>query len=518
MTPGPGLNTTDVPVTNDPMLTRAAIPARLARPPVGRRALRKSAGFAVTLNRGGRDPLLQQLARSITERIGQGTLLLGDRLPGERALAKSLGLSRNTVSAAYELLETQGLIRRLSQRGAFVSQQSSASATPLRWSDKVAQRAHVLDEPVLELLAQGSFPSSGYKLSAGTPLISCFPQADYRAAIDRVLTSQAVTAISMAPTEGQPRLRQAIAAQQKVDPARVLIVAGAQEGIDLLARCFIDPGDAVVMERPTYPGAIQAFRAAGAVLHEWDTKEWSAHALERLLMAHRPKFIFTMPTHHNPTSRTMTQQQRVELLETAARHQVPVIEDDVYSQTTFDNVIPPSLLALDQSNIVISLSTFSKLLAPGLRIGWIVAPLRIVKQLSLIKMRANLFTEGLGQLALAEMIENGTLASHLVRLRQKHLALKTIAVRELRKNFSAGEISFAEPLGGLYLWCRLSQPRDQEALLVHAQRLGTSFAPDRAFYAGTPDAQYLRLCFSATDAAGLPDAIRLLAQACRTEG
>lgn len=507
-----------MPVSNAKTLARTLRPSHTARSSGRSTVLRHAPGFVISLRRGERDSLLQQLARSIAEGIGQGKLPLGARLPGERALAKSLGLSRNTVSAAYELLESQGMIRRLSQRGAFVAQQSSGSPMPLRWSDKVAQRAHLLDEPVLELLAQSSLPSPAYKLSAGTPLISCFPFAEYRAAVDRVLSAHAATAISIAPTEGQPRLRQAIAAQYGVEPGRVLIVAGAQEGIDLLARCFIDPGDAIVVERPTYPGAIQAFRAAGAVLHEWDTKEWSAHALERLLMAYRPKFIFTMPTHHNPTSRIMSLQQRLDLLEIAARHQVPVIEDDVYSQTTFEHPIPASLLSLDRRNIVISLSTFSKLLAPGLRVGWIVAPLRIVKQLSLIKMRANLFTEGLGQLALAQMIEDGTLASHLIRLRQQHAILKTTAARELRRNFPATDLSFTEPTGGLYIWCRLTKPHDQETLLMQAQRLGTSFAPGCAFCAGSPDLEHFRICFSATDAAGLPDAIRLLAQAWRGEG
>jgi 2-aminoadipate transaminase len=150
-----------------------------------------------------------------------------------------------------------------------------------------------------------------------------------------------------------------------------------------------------VIDRPTFPGAIQAFQAAGAQLVEWDTEEWSLEVLERLLIAHHPKLIFTMPTFHNPTARTMDEEQRTKLLELAARYRVPVIEDDVYSRTLLHGAVPPSLYRMDKHNVVIYLSTFSKVLAPGLRLGWIAAPPHMVKQLSLIKMRSSLFTEGL---------------------------------------------------------------------------------------------------------------------------
>ncbi len=214
-------------------------------------------------------------------------------------------------------------------------------------------------------------------------------------------------------------------------------MAGAQEGIDLLARCLIEPGDRVIIDRPTFPGAIQALQAAGARLVEWDTAEWSIEVLERLLIAYRPKFIFTMPTYHNPTARTMDEEQRAKLLRLAARYQVPIVEDDVYSRTRLSGIgARLSLYRMDKHNVVIYLSTFSKVLAPGLRLGWIAAPPHMVKQLSLIKMRANLFTEGLLQLTLAELLENGTFDEHLLRLRATHTALQRIAVKALRQNFS----------------------------------------------------------------------------------
>ena len=458
------------------------------------------------------DLLLAQVARDIEQQIALGRLLPGDRLPSERALAAQLGLSRNTVTAAYLLLEKRGVIRRVAQRGAFVSP-AGPGENPIEWSSKISRQAHLLDEPVLEMLAQSRLPNLRYRLSAGTPALSCFPLAPFRKAINEVLAKDALLAMAIAPTEGQPRLRRAIAALDEVESSHILIVAGAQEGIDLLARCLVEPGDRVIIDRPTFPGAIQALQAAGARLVEWDTAEWSAEALERLLIAYQPKFIFTMPTYHNPTARTMDQEQRTKLLGLAARYRVPIIEDDVYSRTRLQGSAPPSLYRMDRHNVVIYLSTFSKVLAPGLRLGWIAAPPHMVKQLSLIKMRANLFTEGLLQLTLAELLENGVFEDHLPRLRTTHATLKKIAVDALRRNFLSDELEFSIPQGGLYIWCRWRRPVDMEAVLLHAQHKGASVAPGRAFFAGPADENCFRICFTASSERDLPEAIRLLAEA-----
>jgi DNA-binding transcriptional MocR family regulator len=458
------------------------------------------------------DLLLTQVARDIEQQVALGRLLPGDRLPGERALAQQLGLSRNTVSAAYFLLEKRGVIRRVPHRGAFICP-AGAAENPIDWSSKISPQAHLLDEPVLEMLAQSRLPDLRYRLSAGTPALSCFPLTQFRKAINKVLTNDALPAMAIAPTEGQPRLRRAIAALEGVEASHILIVAGAQEGIDLLARCLVEPGDRVIIDRPTFPGAIQALQAAGAQLVEWDTTEWSAEVLERLLIAYQPKFIFTMPTYHNPTGRTMDEEQRAKLLELAARYRVPIVEDDVYSRTRLQGSVPQGLYRMDRHNVVIYLSTFSKVLAPGLRLGWIAAPPHMVKQLSLIKMRANLFTEGLLQLALAEMLENGVFEEHLTRLRATHLGLQKIALSALRQNFPGDELDFMVPHGGLYIWCRWRRPVDMEGVLLRAQQKGASVAPGRAFFAGAPDENCFRICFTASSERDLPEAIRLVADA-----
>jgi len=168
---------------------------------------------------------------------------------------------------------------------------------------------------------------------------------------------------------------------------------------------------------------------------------------------------------------------------------------------------------MDQHNVVIYLSTFSKVLAPGLRLGWIAAPPHMVKQLSLIKMRANLFTEGLLQLTLAELLENGAFDEHLTCLRATHTALQQIAVNALRQNFSAEELEFSVPHGGLYIWCRWRRAVDIEDVLLRAQQKGASVAPGRAFFAASPDENCFRICFTASSERDLPEAIHLVAEA-----
>jgi DNA-binding transcriptional MocR family regulator len=482
---------------------------------VGRRGQkRKPAAPRLHVVRGKGDLLLAQVARHIEEQIASGQLVPGDRLPSERVLAAQLALSRNTITAAYLLLEKHGAIRRVAHRGAFVSA-AGARENPIEWSGRISRQAHLLDEPVLEMLAQSRLPNLRYRLSAGTPALSCFPLAPFRKAINKVLSNDALVAMAIAPTEGQPRLRRAIAAMDEAESSHILIVAGAQEGIDLLSRCLIEPGDHVIIDRPTFPGAIQALQAAGARLVEWDTAEWSSEVLERLLIAYHPKLIFTMPTYHNPSGRTMDEEQRGKLLGLASRYGVPIIEDDVYSRTRLSGSAPASLYRMDRHNVVIYLSTFSKVMAPGLRLGWIAAPPHMVKQLSLIKMRANLFTEGLLQLALAELLENGTFDEHLLRLRTTHASLLKIAGKALRAHFSSDDLDFSIPQGGLYIWCRWRRAVDMEAVLLRAQAKGASVAPGRAFFAGSPDEHCFRICFPASSEHDLPEAIRLVAEAFR---
>ena len=207
---------------------------------------------------------------------------------------------------------------------------------------------------------------------------------------------------------------------------------------------------------------------------------------------------------------------RLSLLDLAHRYHLPVLEDAVYSETYVDGHPPPSsLLALDKRSQVIQLSTFSKILAPGLRVGWIVAPSYMVKQLSLIKMRANLFTGGLNQYVLADMLDTGEFQRHLDQVRRHHCILLQQMVAALQPAVHDHLISFAVPRGGLYLWCRLQPEGDVDELLATAESKRVDFAPGRAFFPEEPSPHYLRLCFTAVSQGVLSKGAQILTELLR---
>lgn len=461
-------------------------------------------------------PVAESLVARVVERMLQevrsGIWRPCDKLPSERELAELLKVSRNTVTAAYGELEQQGILRRLKGKGAYLC------ALPTRdesfsWSGKVSSMANSLDEPVLELLARRLGGSEIlYPLSAGTPSLEVFPQDAYRASIDRILVDGLPKALAVSHTEGQWALRKEIAEWIGVDPQHVMIVAGAQEAIDLVARCLIEPGDSVVVDSPTYPGAIQSFRSAGGRLVPWSTR-WSLEELEEIFLRYRPKLLFTMPAFHNPTGRVMPLKTRAGLLELARRYRIPVVEDDVYGRTFFaTQQMPECLYKLDKHSQVLSMSTFSKMLAPGLRVGWILAPLYMVKQLSLIKMRSNLFTGGLNQLALADLVGSGEMDRHLLRLREHHAGLCAAAVAALQPAMDQGLIRCRVPAGGLYLWCRILLPVDSDLLFSVFEANGLSVAPGMAFEPDRTrkDSSWFRLCFTAASLPVVAEGVRVL--------
>ncbi len=458
------------------------------------------------------ESLVARVVEYIVQEVRKGAWQPGEKLPSERELAEALKVSRNTVTAAYGELEQQGSMRRLQGKGAFLCALPTGEES-FSWSGKVSSMANSLDEPVLELLARRLGGSEIlYPLSAGTPSLEVFPAEAYRASMGRVLADSLPSALSVSHTEGQWVLRKAIAKWIDVDPQQVMIVAGAQEAIDLTSRCLIEPGDYVVVDSPTYPGAIQSFRSVGARLLPWGTG-WSLSQLEELFLRYRPKLLFTMPTFHNPTGRVMTLKTRTGLLELARRYRVPIVEDDVYGRTFFgSHPMPECLYKLDRHSQVLAMSTFSKMLAPGLRIGWIVAPVYMIKQLSLIKMRSNLFTGGMNQFALADLLESGEMDRHLVRLREHHGRLCAGAVEALRPAVEQGLIRCRVPAGGLYLWCKLLVPMDADLLFSLFEGNGLSVAPGVAF---EPDrsrkaSAYFRICYTAAPLEVVVEGVRVL--------
>jgi 2-aminoadipate transaminase len=443
-------------------------------------------------------PFYRRLVDLVDRGASRGELAAGFQLPPERDLARALRVSRSTVVAAYRELEARGLVRAYVGRGTFVCARPDPGSAPFSWRGKVSAAAlQSGDATVRDLVAQAADPSLT-SFAAGTPALECFPSDALRHAIDAILTREPAAALKLGPTEGQPRFRSAIAERFGGRPENILVLAGAQQGLDLLARCLIDPGDPVIIDRPGYLGAIGSFRCAGARLIGWDILRADLDELEELMLRYRPKLMYLTPTHQNPTGITLPIRARRELIELAERYRVPIIEDDTYRELSLSTPPPPSLYQLDEMNaVVIHLNSFAKMLAPGLRLGWISAVPAIVEQLALIKQRVDPHTQNLVQLAVTDLIETGAFDRHLGHLRGEHRRRRDAMVKALRQHVPGNRLRFTVPDGGLYLWCRLPDGVRAKDIQRESFRDRVVFVPGEVFYVDRGGSHELRVCFTA---------------------
>jgi DNA-binding transcriptional MocR family regulator len=467
-------------------------------------------------------PLYAHLVVLFESAIARGELPSGSRLPPERELAERLRISRTTVVSAYRELESRGLLRGYVGRGTFVCAAPEPAGTPFAWRGKIAAAALRSSDSTLRDAIRHASDNRLVSLAAGEPAIDCFPTAVFQQAVEQVFKRNGGAAWRHGPTEGQPALREAIGERFKVPAESVLILAGAQQGLDLLARCLIDPGDAVIIDRPGYLGAIQSFRAAGAKLIGWDIASADIDELEDLLVRYRPKLIYTNPTFQNPTGATMPIRTRRELLRLAERYRVPIVEDGTYRDLYFNEAPPPSLRDLDAQNLVIHLNSFSKVMAPGLRLGWLSAAPSIIDQMAIIKQRLDPHTQNLVQFAMARLIRERSFDAHLRTLRAEHARRCGQMIGAIQRHVTPGALRFARPQGGLYLWCRLASGISSRDLLDRTLAAGVAFIAGHAFYPDPAGESELRLCFSSVEPAAMDDAIRTLAaclhQAVRASG
>ena len=455
-------------------------------------------------------PLYSHLVALLENAIAKGDLPSGSRVPPERALAQQLKISRTTVVSAYRELESRGLLRGYVGRGTFVCAAPEPEGTPFAWRGKIAAAALRSSDSTLRDLVRHSSDARLLSLAAGEPALDTFPNEAYLEATRHALSSDASAVWGHGPTEGQPALKNAIAERYNVPRERVLILSGAQQGLDLLARCLIDPGDAVIMDRPGYLGAIQSFRAAGAKLIGWDIARGDSDELEDLLVRYRPKLIYTNPTFHNPTGTTLPIRTRREVISLAQRYRVPIVEDATYRDLYFNEAPPPSLRELDDHNLVIYLNSFSKVMAPGLRLGWISAAPSIVDQIAIIKQRLDPHTPNLVQFAVARLMRQGAFDAHLRTIRAEHARRANQMIAALQRLTPPASIRAARPTGGLYLWCRLAHGLSATTLHDRALASGVTFVPGPAFYPDPAGDSELRLCFTSILPSSMDEAVKRL--------
>lgn len=360
---------------------------------------------------------------------------------------------------------------------------------------------NVRSSPVRDILALTG-RDEVISFAGGLPAPELFDAVGLRAAFAEVLAAEPGKALQYSSTEGDPRLRAALARRctdggLPCDPDDLLVTGGSQQGLTLVAATLLEPGDAVLVEQPSYLAALQCFAMAGARLVPvpCDADGLDPAALGDLIVKERPKLLYTVPTFQNPTGRTLPLQRRRAVAEIAARHGIWIVEDDPYSALRYrGQPVPDIAVQPGAQDRTIQLSTLSKTVAPGLRIGWMRAPQPLRRLLVIAKQAADLHTSTVDQAAAARYLETADLNAHIAGLRQVYAPRRDAMAAALAEALPAGSVC-SDPDGGMFIWVRLPGEVDTATLLPAALRAGVAFVPGAAFFAGVPDRATMRLSF-----------------------
>ncbi len=443
-------------------------------------------------------PIYQQIYEELRESILAGTLPEATRLPPERVLAERLGVNRSTVVHAYRALVSEGLIEQRVGSGSRVAQsigQLQRTANVPWWITLPPWQVGAFPQVLGELAA--TFHGERVSFVAGVPPVEPSPLKELGRSFARVAGNPEYV-LSYGDSEGHAPLREAIAARMRgracdVDARDVLVLTGSTQGITLVAQSLAEAGDEIIVEQPTYPGALQIFAIAQlrAIPVAVDDGGIRVDHVEEILRTRRPRFIYTMPSLQNPTGVTMNADRRERLVTLAGRARVPIVEDDPYGALA-KSPAPPLVAFAPQS--VIYLSTFSKTIAPSLRLGWLTAPRAIYQRLLLRKQSYDMATSLYVQAGVCDYLAHDY-DVHVVRLGEelaaRHALARTTIARAWPKTMRLSATG-----GGFYLW--VTAPRDlrARALLDAAERNGATFLFGEAFYTASGGDHNLRLAIT----------------------
>jgi DNA-binding transcriptional MocR family regulator len=378
--------------------------------------------------------------------------------------------------------------------------------------------AGVASSPVRDLLALIDRPEV-ISFAGGLPAPELFDLDGLRAAFDRVLGSPAARRhLQYAPTEGNPGLRAHVAARMTArglptGPGDLLVTTGSQQALTLIAAALLDPGAVVAVEEPTYLAALQCFQLAGAriVTVRSDRDGIDPAALAEVLETARPALLYLVPTFANPTGRTLTAARRLEVAALAEAHGTWVVEDDPYGELRYRGEPVPSLTG----DRVLHLGSFSKVAAPGLRLGWVRSPATLRPALTVAKQAADLHTSTIDQAAAADYLTHTDLDAHVRGLRHAYAQRRDAMMAAMPGTAPTGS-TWTDPDGGMFTWLRLPGPVDTAALLPAALARDVAFVPGPPFYAGPPDTATLRLSFTTHTPAEITEGMGRLAAVLRT--
>lgn len=398
--------------------------------------------------------------------------------------------------------------------------------TPTKTPWNLARRAARMNPSVIREILKVTERPGIISFAGGLPSAKTFPVPEFARACSTVLANDAPAALQYAASEGYRPLVEMVADMLPwdVDPARVLITTGSQQGLDLVAKVLVDAGSRVLVETPTYLGALQAFTPMEPEIVSVDSDDQGLRIDDlrrQCANGSPPRFLYVLPNFQNPTGRTMSEARRAELVSAAAELGLPIVEDNPYGDLWFDQP-PPASLCARNPDACIYLGSFSKVLAPGLRLGYLVAPDAVFAKLLQAKQAADLHSPGFNQRMIAEVMQGGFLDRHIPTIRARYKAQRDAMLVALAREMPAQDeadpdnrMVWNTPQGGMFLWARLPRGMDAVALLTKAVDQGVAFVPGLAFFADHPDPRCLRLSFVTPSVEEIERGVAALAAAVR---
>lgn len=467
---------------------------------------------SVRLDRDASVPLYQQIARQLAEQIETGKIAPESKLPSIRMLANKLQVNTVTVVKAYQELKQAGLAASRGGSGTYVVARVGLNES--------ATHEHLS----LTLLDQGQveIPAGAVNFASATPDSDLLPVATVQRLINQVIERDAGDAFAYEDSRGYPPLREAVARALRelgINTAadNIQVISGAQQGIDIVAKSLINPGDTVLVEEPTYPGALAAFRSRGARIISVPLNQNGPDldALEQILTTVRPRFFYLMPAFQNPTGIVYNKEAKKGLLQLAARFRLTVLEDDYLRELSFNEVDLTPLAALAPPEVpVIYLKSFSKVLLPGLRLAFLAVPPAMAQEVLTAKHASDIFTSGLFQRVFELLMREGVWEQQLAKVRRlykkRHRALSTALRQQL-----PSAIDFNPPPGGLNFWLRLPAGHNAFDLYREALQEGVVIAPGSAFTATGGPSPYFRLTYASCSPEEIERGVTLLSTAVR---
>ncbi|MEW9105507.1 PLP-dependent aminotransferase family protein [Paenibacillus sp.] len=440
-------------------------------------------------DRSSKQPLYQQIAAYIERSIYNGEFSPGSILPSERKFAEQILVNRSTVVQAYEELRAAGIIESMVGSGTRVSKSmwgTGSQQTP-DWHQYLDGCKVVQPDPLYSQIIRSALDSGSSCIDFASGELS--PDLSPNEEMRMLLSEHPLHEdMSYDHSQGYMPLREVLSSFLhhyrgiRTTESSILVTSGSHQSLYLITHRLLQPGDAIAIEDPSYYNSLPMFHAAGLRLFRLpvDEKGICPDGILSLYREHNIRMIFVNPNYHNPTGRVLDPSRREQLLEICGSLGIPIVEDDPFSLTSFTGNPPPTLKSLDTNNTVIYIGSLSKIVASGLRIGWMVAPQSVITRLAAERQQIDFGMSVLPQRIAARLLSEAYFDQHLVRLRQELLKKRNLLIDALQRELP-GEVAYSLPQGGLHLWCKVNPPFHDTLLLEESVKQGVLYYPGTVY-------------------------------------